>query len=279
MSGFRRTAMATKAVPAKKSAAELSGPAAGGDPVAAMKFIPIPKGTFWMGGLSNVRTSKPVQTIIAQDFELAAYPVTQSQWQALMGDNPSQFSRNGLKKERVEEVSDAELARFPVETVSWEMVQEFLRKLNERERGKGWYYRLPTEAEWEYACRNAAKTWEECSFNFYFVAPTNDLSSDRANFKGEFPAGMAPRGPNLNRPAPVGSYPPNKLGLYDMHGNVSQLCSDWYDAKREARVVRGGAWISTALACRAGHRASFRPSVGVFHVGFRLARVPSARGE
>ena len=100
--------------------------------------------------------------------------------------------------------------------------QEFIKKLNDKERGQGWEYRLPTGAEWEYACRGAATSEAECSYDFYLEKPSNDLSSEQANFRGNFPAGNAPKGPNLLRTTKVGSYKPNKLGLYDMHGNVYQ---------------------------------------------------------
>jgi formylglycine-generating enzyme required for sulfatase activity len=92
---------------------------------------------------------------IRRDFELTAYPVTQEQWQAVMGNNPSHFSRQGKGNDQVKEIAEADLKCFPVEMVSWDDIQEFLKKLNEREKGNGWLYRLPNRAEWEYACRNA----------------------------------------------------------------------------------------------------------------------------
>src|SRR5205814_3848525 len=156
---------------------------------------------------------------IRQEFEIAVHTVTQGQWQAVMGNNPSWFSRDGGGQDRVKGIKDEELKQFPVEQVSWDDAQEFIQKLNEKEKGKGWLYRLPTEAEWEYACRGGATSEEECSFDYYFAKPTNDLSSKEANFYGDKPAGTADKGPNLQRPTNVGSYPPNKLGLYDMHGN------------------------------------------------------------
>ena len=118
-----------------------------------------------------------------------------------MGGNPSWFSRTGSGRNQVVDVSDEELKLFPVESVSWDEAQEFLRKLNEKERGRGYLYRLPTEAEWEYACRGGATSLEECSYHFYFDKPTNDLSSEQANFNGNDPFGNAPKGPFLQRHA------------------------------------------------------------------------------
>jgi formylglycine-generating enzyme required for sulfatase activity len=159
--------------------------------------------------------------------------------------------------------------------VSWNDVQEFLKKLNAREKGKGWLYRLPTEAEWEYACRGAATSKEDCSFDFYLDKPTNDLSSKRANFHGEIPAGKGEKGPNLDRPTKVGSYAPNKLGLYDMHGNVWQWCDD--TAGPAQKSARGGSWAGGGRDCRATDRFDYdAPTHRSFDLGVRLARVPSA---
>ncbi len=237
-----------------------------------MKFVQVPKGTFWMGWTSEKKESK--QVTIANDFQIAAYTVTQGQWEAVMGTNPSYYSRQGDGKDRVKDISDADLKRFPVETVSWNDVHDFLKKLNERERGKGWTYRLPTEAEWEYACRGAATSKEECSYDFYLQKPSNDLSSTQANFDGDNPGGNAAKGPYLGRPTPVGSYAPNKLGLYDMHGNVWQWCQDLYDPGASARVLRGGGWGSDGGSCRAGFRNGIGPDVRSSVFGFRLAAVP-----
>jgi formylglycine-generating enzyme required for sulfatase activity len=241
--------------------------------IAAMKFVKVPKGTFWMGWDSDKKQSKQVQ--IKQDFELAAYTVTQEQWEAVMGSNPSWFSRQGRGKDHVKNIAGADLKRFPVEQVSWDDVQEFLKKLNAREKGKGHLYRLPSEAEWEYACRNASTTKEDCSFDFYFDKPTNDLSSKQASFNGDFPSGKAEKGPNLGRPTKVGSYAPNKLGLYDMHGNVWQWCSDLLDELSRGQVVRGGSWSNEGRNCCAAIRIGFEPSNRDCYIGLRLARVPS----
>src|SRR5262249_53783892 len=150
------------------------------------------------------------------------HDVTQGQWQAVIGDNPSYFSRFGGGRNDVKTISDKELKLFPVESVSSDDAQEFIRRLNERERGRGYWYPLPTEAEWAFACRGAATSLEECSCHFYFDKPTNDLSSAQANFDGNSPFGEAHKGPYLRRMTRVGAYPSNKLGLCDMNGNVGQ---------------------------------------------------------
>ncbi len=239
--------------------------------VAEMKFVAIPRGTFWMGGGLSVPPQK--QVMLDRDFELAAYCVTQGQWQQVMGDNPSHFSRQGPGKDQVANIADEDLARFPVERVSWENAQAFIKKVNAREAGKGWTYRLPREAEWEYACRNAAKTKEECGFDFYLQTGTNDLSSTQANFNGKFPGGNGRAGPWLGRTTKVWSYAPNKLGLYDMHGNVWQWCEDLYHDKGAGRVIRGSGWVGVGLDCRAAFRLSRAPAGRDSYLGFRLARV------
>ena len=238
-----------------------------------MKFVPLPKGTFYMGWDSKGK--KATKTEVKEDFEIGVYTVTQGQWQELMGKNPSYFSRDGGGKDEVKDIKDEDLKQFPVERVSWDDVQEFIKKLNEQEKGKGWSYRLPTEAEWEYACRGGATSEEECSYDFYFDKPTNDLSSEQANFNGNFPGGNAPKGQYLDRTTRVGAYPPNKLGLCDMHGNVFQWCNDLFAPGASDRVSRGGSWGNGGSSCWAAIRNGNAPTVRSFGIGVRLARVPS----
>jgi len=242
-----------------------------GDAKEFMKFVHVPKGTFWM---SANKKNAQTQVTIDKDFELGAYTVTQEEWQAVMGSNPSVFSKTGLGKDRLKDIPDADVKRFPVEMVSWDDAQVFMKKLNAREMGKGWVYRLPTEAEWEFACRAGATTKEECSFDFYLEKPTNTLPPTRANIGGNGPGGQGAAGSKLARTTKVGSYAPNKLGFYDMHGNVSQWCQDYF-GKGADRVTRGGSWRDAAEDCRAASRAASDPSDQTYEVGFRVCRVAS----
>jgi formylglycine-generating enzyme required for sulfatase activity len=235
-----------------------------------MTFVRLPKGTFYTGG-GGGRAGK--KTEIKEDFEMAVHTVTQGQWQAVMGTNPSWFSRQGNGRRSVLDISDEELKLFPVESVSWDDVQAFLNKLNEKERGSGFWYRLPTEAEWEYACRGRASSEEDCSYHFYFAKPANDLSSEQANFNGNLPFGNAPNGKYLARPTRVGAYPPNNLGLCDMHGNVWQWCDDRFAPEGLVRVARGGGWYISGSGCQAAFRYGFTRADRYDFLGFRLARV------
>jgi formylglycine-generating enzyme required for sulfatase activity len=243
-----------------------------------MTFVRLPKGTFYMGWGGGMRLDdKGKKTAIREDFEIATHAVTQGQWQAIMGDNPSYFSRFGGGRDKVKDISDEELKLFPVEMVSWDDAQEFIKRLNQRNAGRGYQYRLPTEAEWEYACRGGATTEAECSFHFYFDKPTNNVTPEQANYNGtlpNFPNRNEVLGKSLGRPARVGLYPPDKLGLCDMHGNVWQWCADLSDPRGSQRVIRGGAWNNAAQYCRAGYRAVSGPRIPNTYTGFRLVRVP-----
>jgi uncharacterized protein (TIGR02996 family) len=236
-----------------------------------MTFVAVPSGTFWMGGGGG----KCGREVAVEAFQLGIYPVTQEQWQTVAERNPSWFSRSGRGKAAVKGISVAELAQFPVEQVSWNDVQLFLQKLNALEEGGGWVYRLPSETEWEYACRGGGISREGCSFHFYFEDRlTNDLSSEEANFNGNYPDGKAQQGRYLNRPTRVGSYRPNRLGIYDMHGNVWEWCTDsWIGGP--SRVLRGGSWNNFGESCRASFRIREASGYRNDYIGCRLARSPA----
>ena len=205
---------------------------------------------------------------IKNDFYLGKYEVTQMEWEAVTGANPSIFRRNGHGSKQVADVSDDELKRFPVEMISWDDAQRFVEELNQQERQGGWLYRLPTEVEWEYACRGGPTFNKfESAYNFYFDKPTNELLPNLANFDSGETA--------LKRTCMVGSYLPNRLGLYDMHGNVWEHCDDEQRAPNETllRVHRGGCWGDPAVGCAAVYRG-LDPSHPNIYLGLRLARVP-----
>jgi len=234
-----------------------------------MEFVLIPKGKSWLGGGNGKEGTNEVK--MSQDFYLGAYVVTQDEWRKIKDTNPSYFSRSGAGKDKVKDISDADLKRFPVERVSWNSAQEFIKLLNERvkkdAKEAGWEYRLPTESQWEYACRNGAMTDKaESAFDYYFEKPSKTLSREQANF---FDSG-------LKRACKVGSYLPNRLGLYDMCGNVSQWCDGRFENKKgEAlRPCRGGSWSLAATVCRVVDAGWYYPDDADGDLGFRLARIP-----
>jgi formylglycine-generating enzyme required for sulfatase activity len=251
-----------------------------------MKLARIPAGKFKRGSPREEAARKqdegPVREVqITRPFYLGVTEVTQEHYQKVMGSNPSFFSATGGGRERVKGMNTS---KFPVECVSWQDAVRFCRTLSAlpREKLAGRVYRLPSEAEWEYACRAGTTTP-------FHVG--NSLSSLQANFNGRSPYGGAEVGPNLARTTAVGSYKPNAWGLYDMHGNVFELCGDWFDtasykggpardprgpAKGEYRVVRGGSWINIGLNCRAADRNCVAASSRLNFVGFRVVCMPPA---
>jgi uncharacterized protein (TIGR02996 family) len=257
-----------------------------------MRFVLIPPGSFLMGSPPSERgRSKdegPQHEVqITRPFYLGVFPVTQQEYQKVIGKNPSWFSRRGGGKQQVKDISTAELKRFPVEFVSWQEARTYLQKLSAlpAEVKAGRQYRLPAEAEWEYACRGSGSS----SSPFHYGA---SLSSRQANFNGNHPCGGAAKGPNLGRPCPVGSYQPNGFGLYDMHGNVWEWCADWYKAGYYAqspakdprgpsrgsdRVYRGGGWNCNGRYCRSAFRDRDEPTIGGNFLGFRVALAPSGQ--
>jgi formylglycine-generating enzyme required for sulfatase activity len=232
-----------------------------------MKFGYCPAGSFRMGSpageADRSENENQEQVKISEGFWLGQHEVTQGQWEAVMGSNPSNFKGDDL----------------PVETVSWEEAQVFITKLNQSVAlPAGWKYALPSEAQWEYACRAGTET----PFHFGSV-----LNGREANCDGNFPYGTTTKGPFLEKTAFVGSYQPNKWGLYDMHGNVWEWCADWYGEKLvggtdpvgastgSIRVLRGGSWIGHAQICRAALRSGVTPGYRGNGLGFRVAAVPA----
>jgi formylglycine-generating enzyme required for sulfatase activity/predicted Ser/Thr protein kinase len=226
-----------------------------------------PAGSFRMGSpVSEKNRSKnenQVQVRISQGFWMGQTEVTQRQWVAVMGSNPSSFKGDDL----------------PVERVSWNDAQDFIDKLNRLvELPKGWKYALPSEAQWEYACRAGTERV------FWFG---DSLSGWEANVDGRSPYGSDKKGPYLGQTSAVGSYKPNAWGLYDMHGNVYEWCADWYGEMLAGgsdpvgaptgahRVFRSGSWFDCGFRCRSAHRAGNGPGLRNGLVGFRLAAVPA----
>ena len=227
-----------------------------------MEFVIVPKGKSWLGGDKD-RLGRAVK--VPTDFYLGKYEVTQDEWEKVMGENPSRFSRDHDNAEAVKRIKDDELQRFPVEYVTWEQCQQFVAKLNSLEKETGWVYRLPTEVEWEYACRGGPMSdQDDSAFDFYFNKPTNTLLPDQASFNYE-----------RNFPSKVGSYEPNALGLHDMHGNVWEWCEDAYESTK--RVYRGGSWLNTSEYSRAAAFYANPPSHRDTLLGLRVARVPSTQ--
>jgi len=225
-----------------------------------IEMVLIPAGTFMRGSPNGVGNNDehPQREVRVQSFYMGKYEVTQAQYRAVMGTNPSNFKGDDL----------------PVETVSWNDAQEFIRRLNGMQ--SRYTYRLPSEAEWEYACRAGTTT----AFSF-----GESLSSEQANFDGNYPYGGAPKGVYRQKTVAVGSFQANGFGLYDMHGNVWEWCEDWYhDSYNGApsdgsawisgggqyRVVRGGSWDDLANLLRSAYRVRDSPALRVGNYGFRL---------
>lgn len=248
-----------------------------------MKLVLIRPGTFWMGSPLSEEgryTDEDPRHLVTltRPYYLGMYQITQAEFTEVMGQNPSHFSSSGPGRQQVRHL---DTQSFPVESVSWEDATEFCLRLSARkdEKAAGRLYRLPTEAEWEYACRAGVSTLAPFHVGF-------SLSSLQANFDGGSPYGDAPLGPNLQRTCSVGSYPPNAFGLYDMHGNVWEWCSDWFDPDyysqspecdpqgpdvRDNRILRGGSFFYIASSCRTAIRFGRRPDARTNLDGFRVA--------
>jgi formylglycine-generating enzyme required for sulfatase activity len=235
------------------------------EPMTSMRLVALEPGTFTMGspatefGRGVDETRHPV-TLTRKIF-LGQHEVTQAEWKQVMGANPSQFGK---------------CARCPVETVDFFQVNAFLSRLNAGNAAMR--YRLPTEAEWEYACRAGTAT----AFN-----TGRSISTEQANYDGRFPYSGGSQGGTRGATAPVGSYPPNAWGLFDMHGNVWEWTGDWYGEyhagpatdpagppKGKARVIRGGSWHFDANSMRCALRYTHAPQDKGFSLGFRVVAEP-----
>jgi len=218
----------------------------------SFQMVRINGGTYAMGSNNGYPNEKPVHKVTISDFAMSQTEVTQALWLAVMGSNPSCFKGDSL----------------PVESVSWDDCNSFIVKLN---RLSGKYYRLPTEAEWEYAARGGNKSQ---GFTYSGANTIDDVAEYRGN--------------NSKNTKAVGSKQPNELGLYDMSGNVWEWCSDWYGPYKSThqtnpigptdgscRVYRGGSWCGNASCCQLASRGNSIPDVRDNSIGFRLVLVSS----
>jgi uncharacterized protein (TIGR02996 family) len=217
----------------------------------------VPPGSFLMGG-TEYDAEKPVhRRTLTDGFFLGVYPVTQAHWSAVMGTEPSHFK--GPNR--------------PVEQVSWDECQEFCAKLTAHAGGSA-TVRLPTEAEWEWACRAGTTT----HYHFGDVP-----SADLANYNGSQTWNGSPKGKDRKTTTDAGTFPPNPWGLHDLHGNVWEWCADQYrpytadeqqdkieESSDNLRVVRGGSWRGNPVNCRAASRRRGAPANRNYGYGFRV---------
>ncbi|WP_445635245.1 SUMF1/EgtB/PvdO family nonheme iron enzyme [Nostoc sp. DSM 114161] len=236
-----------------------------------LEMVSIPSGTFMMGSPSTEQGRRddetPQHQVTVPSFFIGKYQITQAQYQAIMGINPSYFRTNGANR--------------PVESVSWNDAVEFCQKLSQKTRRT---YRLPSEAQWEYACRAGTTT------PFYFG---ETITTDLVNYNGNYTYASAPKGQYRHQTTPVGSFPPNAFGLYDMHGLVWEWCQDnrhhnyqgaptdgsaWlqtglFSNLLSDRVMRGGSWGFLPEGCRSANRKSDGANLRFNSIGFRVVLV------
>ena len=231
----------------------------------------IPPGRFLMGSPEDEPDREddelPHEVELTQGFWMADTASTQTLWEAVMGENPSKF--NGPNR--------------PVENVSWDNCQVFLNMINEAVPGLNLC--LPTEAQWEYACRAGTTSpfWFGDGVNNEQVNYFDSTSDENVFEPGVFENGIYEG--QVDETVEVGTLPPNGWGLYEMHGNVFEWCSDWYGeyeekntidpqgpTKGEARVLRGGSWFRSAWSCRSAYRLARLPGGRNDDFGFRLSR-------
>jgi formylglycine-generating enzyme required for sulfatase activity/uncharacterized caspase-like protein len=230
-----------------------------------LEMVQIPRGTFMMGSPADEAQrygdESPQRQVTVPEFFMGRYAVTQAQYQAIMQKNPAHFK--GEKK--------------PVETVLWDEAVEFCEKLSQK---TGKTYRLPSEAEWEYACRARTDT------PFYFG---ETITTDLVNYNGNLPYASAPKGEYRQQTTDVGKFPPNSFGLYDMHGNIWEWCQDVYHNSYEGaptdgrawlegsdnnmKLLRGGSWFTFAGNCRSAVRLRDARALRFNGVGCRVVAV------
>jgi formylglycine-generating enzyme required for sulfatase activity len=234
-----------------------------------LAMVEIPAGTFIMGSPQGegYDWEKPQHQVSVPSFFMSKYPVTQAQYQAIMGNNPSRFQ--GSK------ASTSLTKHRPVECVSWDDAVIFCQKLSQN-TGKN--YKLPSEAQWEYACRAGTTT------PFYFG---ESITPDLVNYDGNYTYADAPQGKYREQTTDVGSFPPNAFGLYDMHGNVWEWCEDdWQEnyidapingtaliSRSDIKLLRGGSWYNDPESCRSASRYSNLGAVRddlYYSFGFRV---------
>ncbi|MBD2360448.1 formylglycine-generating enzyme family protein [Anabaena minutissima FACHB-250] len=228
----------------------------------SLEMVQIPGGTFKMGSpageAKRYSEESPQHQVKVPGFFMGKYAVTQEQYQAIMGINPSNFK--GEKR--------------PVEKVSWDDAVEFCQKLSQK---TGRTYRLPSEAEWEYACRAGTTT------PFYFG---ETITTDLVNYDGNYPYGSAPKGEYRQQTTNVGIFPPNSFGLYDMCGNIWEWCLDVYNDNyqgattdgsawlngrdKNSKLLRGGSWYHFSWHCRSANRPYLIHTFRNYPVGFRV---------
>ncbi len=289
------------------------GPDAGSYPVSYLSAVPsggwtdtykttklvmrkIPKGTFTMGGMS---TDYPDagdeflhQVTLTQDFYIGVFEVTQRQWELVMGNKPSYFNNATCYASRpVEQVSYYDIRENPTNgaiTPNWPQSSQvhadsFMGKL--RAKTGLATFDLPTESQWEYACRAGTSTALNSGKNLTDADSCPNMSEvGRYRSNGGESEEFTQNGDTSVATAKVGSYLPNAWGLYDMHGNVWERCLDWYvvfsgtvanpvsAASGSIRVMRGGSWFNFANDCRSANRGSFWPDFRYYFIGFRAAR-------
>ena len=227
-----------------------------------MQLAYIPAGRFMMGSPESepgrFEWEDRHQVTLTRGYYLGTTEVTQGEWQTVMGSNPGHFKGD---------------AQLPVEMISWYDAVDFCSRLSQLD---GTRYRLPTEAEWEYACRAGTTTPFNTGAN---------ITTNQAHYDGRYPYNGAPKGEYRAATMRVGTFAPNAWGLYDMHGNVCEWCADWFapmtaDAATDptgpesgsTRVVRGGSWIYYARGLRSAHRRGVVPERRGQFLGFRVTR-------